>query len=91
MKRERVQSSLRDWKGMDCPKMALTSSSFFAFPVTKVTGLGTNNPLAAAISPPFLLPFSMAQENGNGKSLVAERWKKNRVHSADCKTVEHVT
>jgi len=47
--RERVilQSSLRDWKGMEWPKMARTSSSFLAFPVTKVTGRGRTNPEAA--------------------------------------------
>ncbi|WVY97435.1 hypothetical protein V8G54_029586 [Vigna mungo] len=35
---------------MEFPKMARTSSSFLAFPVTKVTGRDRTNPLAAAIS-----------------------------------------
>lgn len=44
-------SSLRDLKGMDWPEMALTSSSFLAFIVTKVTGRDSAIPgvLAATI------------------------------------------
>ena len=43
--RERkLQSSLRDWKGMEFPKIARTSSSFLALPVTKVTGRGNTKP-----------------------------------------------
>lgn len=36
--RRGLRSSLRDWKGMEFPRMAFTSSSFLAFPVTKVKG-----------------------------------------------------
>lgn len=43
----RVRSSLSDWKGMDWPKMARTSSSFLALPVTKVTDRETTTPDAA--------------------------------------------
>lgn len=55
---ERVQSSFRELKGMDWPKMYRTSSSFLALPVTKVTGRERINPdaeaPAAAICPRFL-------------------------------------
>lgn len=44
---ERIQSSLRDWKGIDWPNMALTSSSFLALPVTNVTGRDTSIPVPA--------------------------------------------
>jgi hypothetical protein len=47
---------LRDWKGTVWPKIARTSSSFFAFPVTNVSGRDTTTPdaaFAAAISIAF--------------------------------------
>ena len=45
--RRSLQSSLRDWKGMEEPRMARTSSSFLALPVTKVTAFGSTR--AAAV------------------------------------------
>lgn len=38
LKSSNLQSSLRDWNGMDWPRIIFTSSSFLAFPVTNVTG-----------------------------------------------------
>lgn len=56
-----LHSSFRDWKGMDWPKIARTSSSFLALPVTNVTDRDTSKPeafaaaAAAAISAAFLV------------------------------------
>lgn len=66
-----VQSSLSDWNGIECPNITFTSSSFFAFPVTNVTGGNFINPFpditrAAAIfrSPPRTKRFYWLQLMG---------------------------
>lgn len=45
-----LRSSLRDWKGMDWPRIDRTSSSFLAFPVTNVTGRNSTIGILSAAS-----------------------------------------
>lgn len=56
-KLKEVRSIFIDRRGMDFPMIARTSSSFFAFPVTKVTGRETTT-FAAMLEIPLLLAFS---------------------------------
>lgn len=47
--KQHLRSSLRDLKGMELPRIARTSSSFFALPVTNVTGR-SNDPVVLIAS-----------------------------------------
>lgn len=63
--RPHLRSSFKDLKGIEFPRIARTSSSFLALPVTKVTGRESTSPLgAAAIFPRFMSNTSYSKTAG---------------------------